>query len=62
MSEYKKLYDQLLNSGDLYEVFPDLTGEWSKDKKEFIELQDEMDYIITTELIIDEEEQEENFD
>ena len=62
MSEHKKLYDQLLKSGDLYEVFPDSTGDWSKDKKGFIELQNEMDYLTTTELVLDEEEQEEGFD
>ncbi len=62
MTEYKKLYDQLLKSGDLFEVFPDAVGEWSKDKKGFVELQDELEYFTTTSLIIDEEEQEEDFD
>lgn len=54
MSNYKKIYDQLLKSGDLYEVFPYATGEWSKDKKEFTDLHNVDNYIIS-----DEEEQEE---
>lgn len=54
MSNYKKIYDQLLKSGDLYEVFPDATGEWLKDRKEFTDLQNVDNYIIS-----DEEEQEE---
>lgn len=33
--EIKKLYDSLLHSGDLLEEFPNMTGEWKKDKKEF---------------------------
>ncbi len=61
MMEYKKLYDQLLESGDLFDVFPDAVGDWSKDKKIFVEIQNEMDYIANTPLIIDEEEQDEDF-
>ena len=48
MTEYKNLYDQLLKSGDLFDVFPDATGDWSIDRKAFIELQDELDYLTTT--------------
>lgn len=59
MNNYKSLYNQFLKSGDLYEVFPDATGEWIKDKKQFIELQDVSNYIVISEDIIDEEEQEE---
>lgn len=60
MNKNKILYDQLLKSGDLYEFFPDATGEWTKDKKQFVELQNEDSYIIISENIIDEEEQEES--
>lgn len=35
-SEIKNLYDSLVKSGDLEDVFPDLTGDWMKDKKKFI--------------------------
>ena len=58
MTEHKKLYDLLLKSGDLFDVFPDAVGDWSQDKKGFIEIQDELDYLTNTPLEIDEEEQE----
>ena len=35
--EAKKEYDLLLKTGELLEAFPFLTGEWQKDKEEFIE-------------------------
>ena len=61
MTEYKKLYDQLLKSGDLLDVFPSASGDWNQDKKLFIELQDELDYLTDTPLILeDEEEQDED--
>jgi hypothetical protein len=31
----KSIYDSLLESGDLLEMFPGLTGEWTKDKTDF---------------------------
>jgi hypothetical protein len=34
-SEIKKMYESLLDSGDLFIFFPSLTGEWVKDQKEF---------------------------
>jgi len=34
-SEVKNLYDSLVKSGDLKDVYPDLTGEWEKDNKKF---------------------------
>lgn len=61
MTEYKKLYDNLLKSGDLFEVFPDAVGEWSADRKGFIELQDEMEYNITTENYLDEDAEEKDY-
>lgn len=36
MTEAKKEYDAMLNSGDLEILFPDMTGDWEKDKKRFI--------------------------
>jgi hypothetical protein len=35
MREMKSIYDSLLESGDLLEMFPGLTGEWTKDKTDF---------------------------
>jgi hypothetical protein len=34
-SEIKKMYESLLDSGDLFIFFPSLAGEWVKDQKEF---------------------------
>ncbi len=36
MKEVKKEYDAMLNSGDLEILFPDMTGNWEKDKNRFI--------------------------
>ena len=35
MREMKSIYESLLESGDLLDMFPSLTGEWVKDKKDF---------------------------
>lgn len=34
--EAKLIYETMLASGELLELFPDLTGDWSKDKKHFM--------------------------
>ena len=36
----KQEYQNLLRSGDLEILYPDLTGEWKKDQKEFTRLYD----------------------
>lgn len=36
--EIKKEYDALLQSGDLKEMFPTMSGDWNKDKSEFTNL------------------------
>ena len=38
--KYKEIYDELKKSGDLSEMFPFLTGSWSKDKAQFIRIQE----------------------
>lgn len=35
MREMKSIYESLLESGDLLEMFPGLSGDWAKDKKDF---------------------------
>lgn len=35
LKEMKALYTSLLESGDLYMLLPDATGEWKTDKKQF---------------------------
>lgn len=37
------LYNSMLESGELLEVFPTLTGKWEKDKKSFIREQEELE-------------------
>lgn len=44
--KHKKLYDMLLNNGELYEVFPQATADWEKDKKQFILEQEELENLI----------------
>lgn len=33
--ELKLVYESLLDSGDLLDMFEDMTGEWKKDKEKF---------------------------
>lgn len=35
MREMKSIYESLLESGDLLDMFPGLSGDWAKDKKDF---------------------------
>jgi len=55
MTEYRKLYDSLLKSEDLS---PEFVGVWEEDKKLFIELQDELEYLAETPLIEDEDDED----
>ena len=34
----KKEYEVLLNNGELLEMYPELSGVWSKDKKRFTKI------------------------
>ena len=34
--EAKLIYDTMLENGDLFELFQGLTGDWLKDKKNFL--------------------------
>lgn len=56
MTEYRNLYEQLLKSGDLFEVLPEAVGDWDKDKKAFIKAQDELDYITNTQALLEDDE------
>jgi len=55
MTEYRELYDSLLKSEDLS---PEFVGVWEEDKKLFIELQDELEYLAETPLIEDEDDED----
>jgi len=37
----KREYNVLLESGELLEMYPDLSGSWTKDKKEFTKFWEE---------------------
>lgn len=39
MSRYKNLYDTMLESGELKELYRGMTGDWTKDEKKFIQEQ-----------------------
>lgn len=39
MDRFKKLYDSMLKSGELKQVFRSMTGDWEKDEKKFIKAQ-----------------------
>ena len=53
----KKLYDTLLESEELHDIFSGMTGEWEKDKVRFTKLQKEMEDI-SLDLNTEEEEYE----
>lgn len=55
MTQYKLYYQELLEDGMLFEWMPDATGEWEKDKKIFIELQQELKNSLTLDVIDAEE-------
>lgn len=46
MNRYKMLYDSMLESGELKEVSPKMTGDWEKDKKLFIAEQTELEELL----------------
>jgi len=35
LSEIKLMYESLLESGDLFSLFPNMSGDWAKDQKDF---------------------------
>lgn len=39
----KKLYNELLKTGDLFDIFTDLTGDWEEDRINFNEQQDALE-------------------
>lgn len=41
--DYKKLYDTLLETEELYLMFPNFKGEWEKDRKNFVEYQKKLE-------------------
>lgn len=46
MSRFKKLYESMLESGELSEVFPLMSGNWEKDKNRFVREQTELEELI----------------
>lgn len=54
MRDFKKLYDCLLETEELYILFPNLTGVWGKDQKKFIKAQTDLEQDAKA-YIVDEE-------
>lgn len=56
MSRFKKLYESMLESGDLKDVFPKMKGDWEKDKSSFIREQEELEKLLNiTNLDLDDD-------
>ena len=61
MTEYRKLYDSLLKAEELPGNF---TGSWEEDKEEFISAQEILEKIITDQIDVyldEEDEEQEDF-
>lgn len=53
MSEAKKIYDALQESGALTTLYASMKGVWEKDKKEFLKQYNENEEIINNPGVID---------
>jgi hypothetical protein len=51
MSRLKKLYNVLLQNGDLFEVFDGMTGNWEEDKIYFTQVQTDLESQINEKYI-----------
>lgn len=51
-------YNHLLSKGYLLELFPDLTGEWEQDKKEFIVQYNKNQELLNEDLTVDDEDED----
>ena len=59
MENYRNLYDCLLESEDLFIVFDNMAGNWKKDRKMFIQSQQELEELSNIKIIdLDEESSE----
>lgn len=53
----KKEYKELRESGDLYKMFPDFTGEWVEDRTEFEKMWEmNNSALMDIDIIVDDEE------
>lgn len=46
--KFREMYNRLKESGDLYEVFEDMTGDWKEDKLSFIQQQEALESLGNT--------------
>lgn len=44
--ELRDIYDTLLDTGEIFELMPNAVGLWEKDKKEFIDVQENLNMCI----------------
>jgi len=63
MGAAKKLYDNLVQTGELQEIFEQckFSGDWNKDKKKFTEIYEEEQKLISDFDIIIEDSLEDDF-
>lgn len=54
--EAKLLYEEFLNSGELFDLFPSLKGDWKEDKKKFITLYTNMQAGLEDDIDLDDQE------
>lgn len=60
--EILKQYNHLLSKGYLIELFPEMTGDWAKDKKDFTSQYTKNQEALNQDLIIDDDEDLYEFD
>lgn len=54
--QFKKLYDSLLESGELLDMFPSMKGKWEVDKNRFVREQTELEELLNQDLYLDNDE------
>lgn len=55
MQHYRNLYDYLLENRELFKTFPEASGDWDEDKKEFIKIQQDLESALNIDVIDEEE-------
>jgi hypothetical protein len=53
MSQAKRIYDALLESGELKTLYSSMKGDWKKDQKSFIKQYEDNERLINGDSVID---------
>lgn len=62
--QIREVYNNFLESGELFELLPNATGVWEKDKRAFQELKPRAQDVkqrLDLDILLDEEEDEDDF-